>query len=131
MDTFSYSNKLFVDPEMAILAWWDSIAIASFTLICNACSAINFEIRAKFHCPTMSACSTRLYNTPNLTWQQRDDVLLEVVNQVGSIAKKFDVMWAHVFDKPKSSTNSKLEEEANKEGPKILHEGDFNGGDHS
>lgn len=61
--------------------------------------------------------------------QQRDDFLKEVVNQVGSLAKKRDVMLAHVFDKPESSTNPRLEEGVDTEGPKMPD--DFNRGEHS
>lgn len=75
----------------------------------------------------MSARSTKLYNTTHITQQQLDDILLQVVNKMGSLSKKLDVMWTLVFDKPESSTNPKQDDG----GPKIPHEGDFNSDDHS
>lgn len=85
--------------------------------------------RAKFWSRIMSAHSNKPYTTPRLTQQQRDDVLLEVVNQVGSLTKKLDTMWAHLFDKPRSSNNPKHEENGDHGG--IEKEANFTIGDHS
>lgn len=48
---------------------------------------------------------------------------------MGSLAKKIDVMWAHVFDKPESLTH--LWQDDSKDNRGNEKEVDFNAGEHA
>lgn len=59
---------------------------------------------------TMCTRGNKHPNATRLTPQQREDLLLKVINQLGSLNKKVDVVWNHVFDKPKGSSANKQED---------------------
>jgi hypothetical protein len=52
------------------------------------------------------------YHAPQLTQQQRDEMLLNLVNQIGDLSKKVDTMWNHHMEKPGGSGEKKDGEEA-------------------
>lgn len=51
----------------------------------------------------MATCSTNQSTSTRLTPQQHSDLLLEVINQLGSLNKKVDVVWNHVVNKLEGS----------------------------
>ena len=55
------------------------------------------------------------YRGSHLSQQQHDDLLIGLVNQMDSISKRMEIMWDHVFDKPKSF-GEKPKREETKEG---------------
>ena len=45
----------------------------------------------------MSTRSGRNYAANRLSQQQCDNLLLELVNQVGNLSKRMDTVWTHLF----------------------------------
>jgi len=65
----------------------------------------------------MSTHSGRAYNATQLTQQQQDEMLLNLVNQIGELSKKVDTMWNHHVERPRGSGEKKNGEEAEGEEP--------------
>lgn len=66
----------------------------------------------------MNTRSGRAYNATQLTQQQRDEMLLNLVNQIGDLSKKVETMWNHHVEKPRGSGWKKNSEEA--EGEELI-----------
>jgi hypothetical protein len=46
----------------------------------------------------MTTRSGQSYGGNRLSQQQRDDLLLEIAHQMGSLSKRVDTLWSQVFD---------------------------------
>jgi len=69
-----------------------------------------------------------MYDATQLTQQQRDELLLNLANQLGDLDKKVETMWSHHKDKPESSGDKRDDGES--ESHKNQKEGeDLNEGD--
>lgn len=53
-----------------------------------------------------------------LTQQQRDELLMEVVQQVGVLTKQVELLWNHVFDKLEGSGTNNQEDGSDTRKPK-------------
>jgi hypothetical protein len=51
----------------------------------------------------MATRSGQSYGGNCLSQQQRDDLLLEIAHQMGSLSKRVDTIWSQVFDTPECS----------------------------
>jgi hypothetical protein len=51
----------------------------------------------------MATRSGQSYGGNRLSQQQRDDLLLEIAHQMGSLSKRVDTLWSQVFDTPECS----------------------------
>lgn len=72
----------------------------------------------------MSARNSNPPQYPKLTQQQRDDLLMEAVQQVGVLTKRVEAMWNHIFDKLEGSVTNNQESGLDSREPKIPFEGD-------
>lgn len=72
----------------------------------------------------MSERNTNPPHSLQQTQQQRDNLLMEVVQQVGTLTKRVEAIWAQVFDKLEGPDTNNQEDRLEAREPKIFFEGD-------